>query len=60
MLAARAVLERYDVCDKTLDRWLGNPALEFPRPVKINTRRYWYLSQLEQWERKRVVARTAA
>jgi hypothetical protein len=56
MLPARAVQARYQVCNKTIERWLANSALEFPRPITINRRRYFYLSQLEQWERKRAAS----
>jgi hypothetical protein len=47
----RKVLARYSICDKTLDRWLTEyPALNFPRPMMINKRRYWRQRDLHAWE----------
>jgi hypothetical protein len=51
LLPARLVLQRYHVCDRTLDRWIADPALGFPAPLIVNKRRYFYQHQLEQWER---------
>jgi predicted DNA-binding transcriptional regulator AlpA len=50
-LPTRAVLARYDICDRTLDRWLADPDMKFPRPIIINRRRYFVLSEIEEWER---------
>ena len=41
LLPARKTQQRYDVADRTLDRWLSDPGLNFPRPVVINRRRYF-------------------
>jgi predicted DNA-binding transcriptional regulator AlpA len=56
LLRARKVQERYDIADRTLDRWLESKALNFPRPVIINKRRYWRIGELVAWERSRVKA----
>jgi hypothetical protein len=53
LVPSRKVLERYLICDRTLDRWVVNPALGFPQPVIINRRRYWRVSELSAWERAR-------
>jgi hypothetical protein len=53
---AKKVLERYDITDRTLDRWLANPAMNFPRPLVINRRRYFSDPELTEWERKRASA----
>jgi hypothetical protein len=53
LLPARAVWERFGICDRTLDRWLESAALAFPRPIVIRKRRYWHLAALEAWERAR-------
>lgn len=50
LLPARAVWSRYGVSDRTLDRWIGNAALGFPKPVIINKRRYFRERQLQAWE----------
>jgi predicted DNA-binding transcriptional regulator AlpA len=52
-LPAKQVCERYQVTDRTLDRWLADPAMEFPRPMMINKRRYFPEIELTRWERKR-------
>jgi predicted DNA-binding transcriptional regulator AlpA len=51
-LPARKVWERFDVCDMTLWRWLNDPDLDFPRPIVINHRRFFKLSEIETWERQ--------
>jgi hypothetical protein len=58
-LPASKICERYNVVDRTLDRWLKNPKLNFPRPLYINKRRYFDLSAVEKWERAQA-AGTAA
>jgi hypothetical protein len=55
-LAAKRVQERYDITDRTLDRWLNNPEIDFPRPMVVNGRRYFRETELVAWERKRATA----
>ena len=50
---ARKVCARYDIVDRTLDRWLADPAMDFPRPIVINARRYFSEPELIAWERRR-------
>ncbi len=38
-----------DVSDMTVWRWLHNPALNFPRPVYIGSRRYWREAEIVNW-----------
>ena len=52
-LSARKVWERYDVTDRTVDRWIADPAMGFPQPITINKRRYFSESELTAWERRR-------
>lgn len=55
-LTGPQICERFgDISDMTLWRWLGNPALAFPKPLVINRRRYWRLADIEAWERSRAV-----
>jgi predicted DNA-binding transcriptional regulator AlpA len=49
MLPTRSVCERYDVTDRTVDRWVEKGIL--PPPVRINGLRYWHQHELEQRER---------
>jgi hypothetical protein len=54
------VAERFAVPTRTVDRWLVDPRLEFPRPLIIHTRRYFDLAEIEGWERRRQAAGKAA
>lgn len=47
------------ISDMTLWRWLQDPALNFPRPLVINRRRYWRLADIETWERAQASSRAA-
>lgn len=55
-LPTKAVCERYQIVDRTLDRWLDTPTMEFPRPLVINRRRYFSDPELTEWERRRAAA----
>jgi hypothetical protein len=50
MLPTRLVCERYNITDRTVDRWLESGIL--PTPVRINGFRYWPQNELEQRERE--------
>ena len=52
-LPAAAVRSRYGVSDMSLWRWLRDPKLGFPRPMRINGRRFWKLLALEAWDKSR-------
>jgi predicted DNA-binding transcriptional regulator AlpA len=41
---------RYGVSDMTIFRWLADPKLGFPQPIRINGRRYWRLADLQAFE----------
>jgi predicted DNA-binding transcriptional regulator AlpA len=58
-LPASAVCQRYGVVDRTLDRWLKNRELAFPKPLYINHRRYFDEAELEIWERKQAARKAA-
>jgi len=51
--ATKVWKQRYGVCARTGSRWQKDPRLEFPSPLIINNRQYFYEDQLELWERKR-------
>ena len=46
-------MERFAVSDRTIDRWLIDPTLDFPKPLRINNRRYWKYCEILAWERAR-------
>jgi len=59
-LTAPQVLRRYSISDMSLHRWLKSPDLAFPRPIKINRRRYFREAELVAWERARAGKALAA
>jgi len=59
-LADRQVAQRYDVSVRTLERWDLKPELGFPKPIRINGRRYRDLAELEAWERAQAKSRAHA
>jgi predicted DNA-binding transcriptional regulator AlpA len=48
------VAARYGINPRTLYRWDEQPTLGFPRPLRINHRKYRRIAELESWERSRV------
>jgi predicted DNA-binding transcriptional regulator AlpA len=50
-LPARQVWERYGISQMTLWRWLKDPDMKFPKPMRRRGRRYWHLGDLVEWER---------
>jgi predicted DNA-binding transcriptional regulator AlpA len=51
-LNAAQVRTRYGgVSDMALWRWLQDDDLGFPKPFRINRRRFWKASDLTAWER---------
>ena len=50
-LSAKQTRHRFGgVSDMTLWRWINDPALGFPPPLRINGRRFWKIADLERWE----------
>jgi len=47
------VAKRYDVHATTLFRWDRNPQLNFPKPIRINGRKYRDVAALDEWDRSR-------
>lgn len=51
-LPTREVRKRYgNVCSRTLARWEGDDRLNFPKPIKINGRKYHDEDALDDWDR---------
>jgi predicted DNA-binding transcriptional regulator AlpA len=50
LLPAGMVRARYSVSDMSIWRWLHDDQLGFPKPLRINNRRFWRLSDLRAWE----------
>lgn len=57
LLTAAAVRDTLGgVSDMTLWRWLNDPEMDFPKPIRIARRRYWRETDVDAW----VEAREAA
>jgi len=41
------------VSDMTLWRWLNDPTLNFPQPIRIQKRRYWREGDIAEWMQER-------
>jgi predicted DNA-binding transcriptional regulator AlpA len=52
-LPARRVQDRYGICDRTLDRWIKDESVGFPKPIVVHRRRYWRVGELVAFERRR-------
>jgi predicted DNA-binding transcriptional regulator AlpA len=53
LLPTRAVMDRYSVSDRTIDRWVADPALDFPQPIRISRKRFFYEAELEEFDETR-------
>jgi hypothetical protein len=58
-LPARKVWGRYGTTDRTLDRWVADPEMNFPQPMLIKNRRYFNEAELTAWERRRAAGKAA-
>lgn len=47
---SRGVMERFHISERTLHRWMNAPAMEFPKPFRLNRRLYFKVAELERWE----------
>jgi hypothetical protein len=56
LIPASKAAKRYDRTTRTIDRWLEREVLDFPKPIVVNGRRYWRVSDLEDWERRQAAA----
>ena len=57
---AAQVCRRYGKTDRTLDRWLKDENLGFPRPMIVRSRRYFKEAELLEWERAQASKAKAA
>jgi predicted DNA-binding transcriptional regulator AlpA len=46
------------VVPRTIDRWVEDKTLGFPRPIKIRTRVYFVRDELEMWKRDQLLKST--
>lgn len=52
-LSKSGTAKRYNTSTKTIERWRGDPDLDFPQPTIINGRWYFWLSELQAFDRLR-------
>jgi predicted DNA-binding transcriptional regulator AlpA len=57
LLPTRQVCRRYNVSDRTINRWERDPDLGFPKPVVINNRKYFHECDLAAFDRAAASAR---
>jgi len=57
-LTARLLCDRYNVCSRTIDRWVQSGLL--PKPMTVNRRRYWDEMEVEQRDQERMAAANSA
>jgi predicted DNA-binding transcriptional regulator AlpA len=55
-LTGPQVQARYSKSHVSIWRWMNDPDLGFPKPVKINRLNYWKLSDLEAFEAAKMEA----
>jgi hypothetical protein len=46
------VAERYGVVVRTIDNWLDDEELGFPKPIVINNRKYYVEDELDEFDRR--------
>ena len=51
-VAAAAVPTRFGISRRTLERWLRDPAIGFPQPIRINGRRFFSDAKLRRFKAK--------
>jgi hypothetical protein len=60
LLPDAEVCDRYSVHISTLRNWDLNPALNFPKPVRINGRKFRDEAELNAFDRARAAERKSA
>ena len=48
-----------DVSTMCIWRWMRDPRVRFPAPIKINGRNYWRLGVLRRWDAERMATDAA-
>ncbi len=56
----RETLKRYNIVDRTAERWEKNEALGFPAPTYINGRKYDDTDKLDEFDHRMAEAGRAA
>lgn len=59
-LTGPQIRHRYQCSYQTIWRWMNDPEMGFPKPMKINNRNRFALDDIEAFERKRASVSSAA
>jgi hypothetical protein len=57
LLTARKTSKRYNKSVRTINRWLDDPDMGFPRPMVVKGWRYFSLAELKKWERRHTIGK---
>lgn len=50
LISSPDVQRRYGVSHMSIYRWQKSDKLDFPEPIVIAGRKYWYVNDLVRWE----------
>jgi hypothetical protein len=50
---AKSVAAFHGICLRSLNRWLADPRLAYPKPAIVNGRRYWRVGDILAWDQAR-------
>lgn len=60
-MTSNMIAARYRISLMTLWRWENeSPHLGFPKPIRINRRKYWAESEIDAWDRSKVMTPAAS
>jgi predicted DNA-binding transcriptional regulator AlpA len=60
LITSAQLKARYgNISDMTLHRWERDERMSFPQPLRINKRKYFSLSQIVEWEKRRATKASA-
>lgn len=60
LITRKSLAAAFDVTTRTIIRWEKSPALNFPKSIAINGKRYWDAAEIEAWKAARFRAAIAA
>jgi predicted DNA-binding transcriptional regulator AlpA len=56
LISKPALAKDLNTSTRTIDRWARDPQMDFPAPLKINQRVFFYRDEIERWKLSRVRA----
>lgn len=55
-IAKPSLAKELDVSSRTISRWMGDPALAFPAPIRLRGRLYFSRADLTAWKQERFLS----